>query len=313
MPKESTSSMTNRQALEAWLVLANKRYREAGIGHAARPWKAVSEYSIEFRHSFIMGTTGPDKFIFEWFQQRSKAGSQQVGSLYESGFLYDGTFWPMKIPIGFGSFHLSFQACLGEMPEALRDDLLQETITDSDFSRRLVVHWSNCIDYAYGVRDLVDDKVFRGHALTRLKSADQDIRAANHLLMVEKANASCALSYRFVAERLLKAVAWHEGVFTSEKEEKDSGHKIKDLATKCAKRTGASFFDKIPESASLFPSWDSRYEQLEKDNASLWEVTFLAQSIAADIVRLYTERDARSQICPWVMDPSSQSPIPPAP
>jgi hypothetical protein len=128
--------MTDRQALEKWLVLANKRYREEGISNAARPWKAVSEYSIEFRHSFVMGGMGPDKFIFEWFKQRSKAGSQDIGWLYESGFLYDGCFWAVNVPIGFGSFYLSFPACLGEMPEPLRHELFQETTADSGILKK---------------------------------------------------------------------------------------------------------------------------------------------------------------------------------
>jgi len=163
----SSSRMTDRQALEKWLVLANKRYREEGISNAARPWKAVSEYSIEFRHSFVMGGMGPDKFIFEWFKQRSKAGS---------------------------------------------------------------------------VRDLIDGKIFQGHALARLKSADQDIRAANHLLLVDKANPVCARSYRFVAEKLLKAVGWQSGVITSEAEEQRTfSHGLKDLAKECGQKTGGQF------------------------------------------------------------------------
>lgn len=310
----SGSRMTDRQALEEWLALANKRYRQAGIRHAARPWKAMSEYSIQFGHSFIIGGAGPDRFIFEWFKQRSKAGSQEVGWLYESGFLYDGCFWGLNIPIGFGSFHLSLPACLGEIPEALRRELFQETITDSPFSRSLLEHWSNCIDYAYGVGDLIDGEIFQGPALARLKSADQDIRAANHLLLVDKANPVCARSYRFVVEKLLKAAGWHAGPITSdEKEQRHFRHGLKDLAKECGQKTGARFFDEIPASVPTFPSWDSRYEESEKDNASLWRAVFLAQSVAADIVRLYSDRDSRSQICPWVIDPNLQPPTPPAP
>jgi hypothetical protein len=306
--------MTDRQALEEWLVLTNKRYREEGISHAARPWKAVSEYSTQFRHSFIMGGTGPDRFIFEWFKQRSKAGSQEVGLHYESGFLYDGCFWSLNIPMGFGSFNLSLPACLGEMPEPLQHELIQETTAESASSRRLLEHWSNCIDYCYGVRDLIDGEIFQGHALARLKSADQDIRAANHLLLVGKANPICARSYRFVAEKLLKAVGWQSGVITSEAEERQTfGHGLKDLAKECGQKTGAHFFHEIPASVSVFPSWRSRYEESVEDQNSLWHAVFLAQSIAADIVRLYSDRDSRSQICPWVADPNLQSPTPPAP
>jgi len=306
--------MTDRQTLEEWLLLANKRYREEGIGHAARPWKAVFEYSIQFRHSFIMGGTGPDKFIFEWFKQRSKAGSQEVGWLYESGFLYDGCFWGLNTPIGFGSFHLSFPACLGEMPEPLKYELFQETIADSAFSRKLLEHWSNCIDYAYGVGDLIDANIFQGIALARLKSADQDIRAANHLLLADKANPVCARSYRFVAEKLLKAAGWQSGVITSEEEERRRfNHGLKDLAKECGQQTGARFFDEIPASVSAFPSWSSRYQESEGDNTSLWQSVFLAQSIAADVVRLYTDRNIRSQICQWENDSTLRPPTPQAP
>lgn len=314
MSKASASSMTNKQALEDWLALVNKRYKEAGVGHASRPWKAVSEYSNEFQHSFIGGSgrSGPDEFIFERFKQRSKPGSDEIGSLYESAFYYDGCFWGLKVPIGYGSFVLSLPACVGDMPEVLKREFSQEMGVDTAFSRRILGHWSNCIDYAYGISDLVEGGAFKGLALTRLKSADQDLRAANYLLLVDNANAICAQSYRFATEKLLKAVGWHSGVITSKKQEKrEIGHQLKDLASECAQKTQARFFDEIPEGVSAFPSWDSRYEESQKDNGSLWRAAFLAQSIAADIVRLYSDRNIRHQICPWVTDQNLQPPTPP--
>ena len=314
MPKESTSCMTNRQALEEWLVLANQRYKEAGVDHAARPWKAVSEYSIEFQHSFIMGRSGPDEFIFEWFKQRSKNGTREIGSLYESAFYYDACFWSLRIPVGFGSFCLSLEACIGEMPEPLKRELSKEMEVDAVFPRRLLEHWSNCIDYAYGIGDLAEGDIFEEHALTRLESADQDIRAANQLLLADKANPICAQSYRFAVEKLLKAAGWHTGAITSEEQEQRRfNHGLKDLAIACAQKTGARFFEEIPSSVSAFPHWSSRYEKAEKDNASLWQAAFLAQSIAADIVRLYTDRNSKPQICPWTISPNFQPTIPPTP
>lgn len=314
MSRESTSSMTNRQALEEWLALANQRYKEAGIDHAARPWKAVSEYSIEFQHSFIMGCSGPDEFIFEWFKQRTKTGSQEIGSLYESSFYYDGCFWGLRIPIGFGSFYLALETCVGEMPEVLKRELSKEVEVDTAFSRKLLEHWSNCIDYAYGIGDLVEGGVFKDLALTRLKSADQDIRAANHLLLADKVNPVSALHYRFVAEKLLKAAGWHVGAVVSEKEERDRfNHGLKDLAKECALKTGARFFDEIPEAISAFPSWNSRYEDLNYDGDSIWQAVHLAQSIAADIVRYFSGRNSKSQVCPWTRDPSLQASTPPTP
>lgn len=52
-------------------------------------------------------------------------------------------------------------------------------------------HWSNCIDYAYGVRDPIDVNIFQDISLAMLNSADQGIRAANHLLLADKANPGC--------------------------------------------------------------------------------------------------------------------------
>lgn len=306
-------SMTSRQVLQEWLILTNKRYKEEGIEHGARPWKALSEYSAEFHHSIAMGRSGPGEFIFDWFKQRSKKGSHEIGSLYESAFCYDGTFWELRIPIGFGSFCLSLPACLGETPEVIKYELSREVGVNTVFSRKLLEHWSNCIDYAYGVRDLIDGEVFTDLALVRLKSADQEMRAANHLLLNDSSNSTCARSYRFVVEKLLKAVGWHAGVFVSRKSEKVFSHGLKGLAEECAQKTGARFFAGVPEVASLFPSLDSRYEESRKDSGSLWQVVFLAQSIAACIVRLYSGRDSRSQICPWVMGQALQFPTPPAP
>lgn len=314
MFRQSTSSMINRQALEAWLVLANQRYKEANIAHAARPWKAVSEYSTEFQHSFIMGRSGPDEFIFEWFKRRTKTGSQEIGAMYESSFYYDGCFWGLRIPIGFGSFCLALEACVGGMPEVLKRELSKEVEVDTAFSRKLLEHWSNCIDYAYGIGDLVEGGVFKDLALTRLKSADQDVRAANHLLLADKVNPVCALHYRFVAEKLLKAAGWHVGAVVSEKEERDRfNHGLKDLAKECALKTGARFFDEIPEAISTFPSWSSRYQESQRDNASVWQAALLTQSIAADIVRCFSGRNSKPQICPWTIGPSFQQTTPPIP
>jgi hypothetical protein len=302
--------MTGQNKLDEWLALANKRYKEAGICHAARPWRAAAEYSIEFRHSFVMGNAGPDNYIFTWFKQHTKPGSQEIGSLYKSGFLYDECFWALEIPICFGSSQIYFSACLGEMPEAVRGGLLEELGEDSTVSKELIEHWSNCIDYALGARDLIDGNTFKSHAIERLKSADQDMRAANQLLLFEGDNQACALSYRFAVEKLLKAVGWHESIFSSEKDEKKFGHRLKDLSSACASKTGKRFFDEMQDRACAFPSWGSRYEEVKTDSGSLWQAAFVAQGLAANITRLYSDRDSRAQICPWLTDHDLSRPTP---
>lgn len=294
--------MFDREQLESWLAATNRRYRDEGIGHASRPWRAVSDYSVEFRCSFMMGSD-LDRFIFEWFEKRSKSGIQSIGSLYEGIFFYDTCFWEMRIPIGFGGFSLNLADCLDEMPDPVKADLCAEMQVNPCIMASTMEHWANCIDYAYGLSDIAEGRAIHGIGLERLMSADQELRGANRLLTGGREIPKCILSYRLSVEIFLKAIGWQEGIITSEDQErKKYSHKLEKLARACAEKTGGLIFDEIAKEASVFPAWDARYEDVTKDNHRLWRAAFLAQSTAAETVKLYSGRNVKSQICPWASE-----------
>lgn len=300
--------MFDQQKLEEWLSAVNERYRKEGIRQVSRPLRALSDYSSEFRHSFRMGSD-VDQFIFDWFERRSKPGSNAIGPLYTGVLFYDCCFWRFSIPIGYGSFDLQLPNSLQEMPKTTQLDLFAQMQKDSSTLMLTMEHWANCIDYAYGFADLSDGNLLNLMALERLRSGDQELRGANAQLLADRIIPKCIIAFRLSVEIFLKAVAWQEGIVRSKDEEKKYGHKLQSLALACANRTGTDSFNYLAKKINIFPPINARYEEVDDKLETVWEAAFLAQSVATDAVRLYSDRDCKSQICPWTLKSGSRGDV----
>ena len=122
--------------LSTWLRAANLRYRKLGMPAKQRPIEAIKELVQE--HSISGDYAGPAaKAVFEWFENETKLRSQTFGSLFTGAYFFDASFFPLAIPITFGSPKVDPFSSLTGMPELMIDDIRE----DPQEAASLVKHW----------------------------------------------------------------------------------------------------------------------------------------------------------------------------
>src|SRR5687768_12327796 len=99
---------------DSWLHAANERYRAADTPPKQRPWLAWSDFARE-REVTIDSTHPIVKRIFSWFRANTQEGSMSMGPLFRAAYYFDTSFWPLDIPVVFGTVALDLFSRLTTM------------------------------------------------------------------------------------------------------------------------------------------------------------------------------------------------------
>lgn len=282
--------MIDQRTLEDWLNSVNARYRAEEIPSRQRPFRALSDFSREFKCSFTLDSPIANA-IFDWFGKHSAPGSHAMGSMFTGAFYFDAYFWPMHIPIGFGTFSINAFDCLETMPETVKQQLAQ---SQRD-STNLALYWVDCCDYAYGFDELKKGNKLSSKALVFLNNGDRELRGAVAQLLSSRPNTKAILALRMACEIFLKALLIHEKNLT-DPQLKNLSHKIKDIAVDCHLATGVPEFDAVANAANVFPEVSQRYDGDEWKLSEIWMALCIAQVAATAVIRHYTNRDMRTQV-----------------
>lgn len=277
---------------EDWLKKLNKELRDAGIEQRRRPWDAIRRYSQEFNISVDL-SSGLAKQIFEWFEAHSKPGAHQVGSLYESIYFYDSQFWPVSIPIIYGSVQLNALDSLYQMPDPIKKELMSDKEQAWDY----VVFWADCVDYGMGIDDLKKATSLDANGMQFLMSGDQELRASVSILSQLRPDSRAVLTCRMAVELFSKAyIALKQGL--TERQAKSIGHDLNKCLDQFIKASGHSYFETIRAKLSVFPEIQDRYKEQDVTLDRLWNGFALAQSIGALTIREHTDRNTIEQVIP---------------
>ena len=282
--------MIDLNLLEDWLSAANARYRAEAMAPSHRPFRALSDFTREFNCSVTMDSALA-KTVFDWFYAHSQPDSHAVGSLFTGAFYFDACFWPLNFPVGYGTFSINALECLATMPESLKVQLSQSRQELS----HLVLYAADCCDYGYGIDDIRKVGKLNERALAFLRNGDGELVGAVAQLLRPRPIAKATMGLRMAVEIFLKALLIQEQNLT-ERQLKKLGHKIEDIAGECFAATRAPVFDAVAKDADVFPEVSDRYDGEECPLSEVWRAVCVAQTVAAAVVRQYTDRDMRSQI-----------------
>lgn len=284
--------MIDQRTLDNWLTSVNARYRAEEIPPRHRPFRALSDYSREFKCSFTLDSPIA-KSILDWFYKHSAPESHAIGSMFTGAFYFDAYFWPMHIPIGYGTFSINAFDCLETMPETVKEHLAKS----QQDSTNLALYWVDCCDYAYGFDELQKSNKLGSKAVTFLNNGDRELRGAVAQLLFPRPNTKAILALRMACEIFLKALLIQEKNLT-DSQLKNLSHKIKDIAADCRLATGVPEFDDVATAANVFPEVSERYDGDEWKLSEVWKALCIAQVTATAVVRHYTNQDIRSQVFP---------------
>lgn len=282
--------MIDPYTFEAWLTSTNARYRADELPPRHRPFRALSDFSREFKYSISLDSPLA-KSIIEWFYKHSQPGAHAIGALFTGAFYYDACFWPLYIPIGYDTFSLNALGCLETMPPSIKEHISQ----DREDLCGLVLYWADCCDYAYGIDDITKQGTLNAKALAFIQNGDRELAGAIAQLVSPKPNTKAILALRMACEIFLKALLIQERNLT-DKELKKLSHKIEDIAAECFAITHAPEFEAVAKSGCTFPDVSDRYEGVEKKLSEVWNALCVTQIAATAVIRQYADRDMRPQL-----------------
>jgi len=280
--------MIDPNALETWLTSTNARYRADELPPRLRPFRALCDFSREFNCSILLDSPIANS-IFDWFYKHSQPGSHAVGALFTGAFYFDACFWPLYIPIGYGTFSLSAMDCLETMPLSIKEHVSQ---SHQDLWN-LALYWANCCDYAYGIDDISKQGKLNGKALVFIQNGDRELTGAIAQLISPRPNTKAILALRMACEIFLKTLLIQERNLTNQQLKKLS-HKIEDIAAECFAITHAPAFEAIAKTKSAFPDVSDRYDGAESKLSEVWDALCITQIAASAVIRQYTDRDMRA-------------------
>ena len=234
--------MIDLDRLEVWLTKINARYRVDEVPPRSRPFIALRDFSREFNCAVSLDSSVA-KIISDWFQEHSPPDTHAVGPLFTGAFYFDASFWPLYIPIGYGTFSLNALDCLETMPQSIREHLSQ---SQQDFWS-LSLYWADCCDYGYGVDDIIKQDKLNQKALALIKNGDRELAGAISLLVSPRPNTRTILALRMACEIFLKTYLVQERNLTDQQLKKLS-HRIEDIAAECFEVTRAPEFNAIGKS-----------------------------------------------------------------
>jgi hypothetical protein len=269
-----------------WLKKINQEFRDEGLEQRKRPMKALCRYGMEFKIS--VGISSPiAKEIFAWFKARSKPGVDQIGSLFESVYYFDTEFWTVSIPVFSGTVRIDAPDSLQEMPESLKDDLVSNPRSASEFA----CHHRDCLDYGVGIGEVEHRSDLDSFGVQLLKAADHELRLAVTQLKERRPDPRAILTCRMTTELFLKAYIALKVGLSREQARKELSHDLGKAFDKFVAISGHTILSSMKGHLAVYPPVEARYDEQHLSHGSVWEGFRLAQFLGAVIVRDWASRD----------------------
>jgi hypothetical protein len=271
-----------------WLEQINEELRKRDVPHKQRPWEARMEWS---KYAGVSSSLGDEdvKKIFDWFEKNTKAGSQYSGPMYAGSLYYDSCFWPMFIPVVYGSVRLDAAKSLRTMPESIKARLAR----DREAFTHFVAIWADCVDYGFGIQEVIKDNSIGVFAQELFRSGDQQLNATITLLHEDMPNPKAIESARMATEMFLKAFIAAKVGLTEKDAKKKIGHDLEKALDRCLAVDNQSELQAIRSDLNCFPEVGDRYKGADKTMRELWQGYGTAQFTGTTVVRAFTDRDVR--------------------
>jgi hypothetical protein len=278
--------------LSEWLEAFNERMGREGVPHLGRPLRAWSEWCRESGESLEIGDPKAQQ-IFEWFEGRSPAGSLFPASVFTGAFYFDAYFWPVCIPMVYGTHSLSASDSLASMPAITKTKLFANPEDLGSFKAL----WADCLDYGQGLLSLNREAApasvldagqkeppgsfWRGLVI----SGDRMLRSAVEDLCKDSPGENALQSSRMAFEMFLKAfLARDHGL--SEDDARNISHDLSKLMGKVLEVTPNQVFREANTRLDGFPNVTDRYAGKPYSNSELWNAYKVAQAVAAEVIRV---------------------------
>ncbi|MEA2488965.1 MAG: hypothetical protein QOH21_757, partial [Acidobacteriota bacterium] len=97
------SEHVKQEPTAEWLAKVNEDFAAKEMPHGQRAWEAVGVWSTANSGLPISMSSARAQRIFAWFRQNTNPDADKVGPIATAAFFHDTSFWPVTIPLVYGS------------------------------------------------------------------------------------------------------------------------------------------------------------------------------------------------------------------
>ncbi len=270
-----------------WIDAFNKDCRKRQVPVGERPFLALQKWAgLNGQNhplvELILAHLGSEAFnaLYAFFKANTSLGRDHSAPIRQSCFLYDEAFWPVYVPVIYGSCVVDPIRSVAGMPNAV----LQALGFDSSARDELDAHWFDCSHHMNNHR-LIDGDQLPELARNFLAGGEKSLFAAVESLLAIPPNPKVAELSRDAFESTLKGFAVVKTALTVEEAIKIR-HRLPKLVQHCASVIPVSETTRLEKACSLYPKVDVRYEKTAFSTRQLWQCYAEAQHAMAISLRI---------------------------
>jgi hypothetical protein len=212
--------------------------------------------------------------------------------LHVGAFLYRDLFFPVRVPIIFGSPVIDLRKFLCQVTESQFRLVFGEQVSALTFCDQAI----DLLDFVYGLDDLGKQDQFNSMTIEWWYLAKQQLEAAAATALGSFAKYAIVQNCCVSAELLLKGALLQEGVGQDllSNANKGYGHNLESIASKVCEIRGEIDSRLVLAVVSRMPSYvGSRYNDMGLTRVQLGHLLMNAQFLASEVLRCYSDRNFR--------------------
>jgi hypothetical protein len=277
--------LVKQEVTTEWLEQVNAEFAAQEVPHGRRAWEAVRVWG-EANGGLPISMSSPRaERILAWFRKNVNPTSDKVGPIATAAFFHDTSFWPVTVPLVFGS------------PESNPLDLLRMPASvkvrfcaDQNEMFVYLKFAADIYDYYYTIEDVRTSSSGNAFLAGFIGAGREQITQAAALLLDRRPNAKAAEASRFALEIFLKTYLIFN-VGYGETEIKGYNHRLDKLLAKILDLDPASPLRFLQNKIALYPDVGARYRVDEIAPKDLWAMYYAAQTSGAIVLRPMSDRD----------------------
>lgn len=275
-----------QEPTDDWLENVNADFSANEVPHGRRGWEAIGVWSDANGGLPINMSSPRAERIFAWFRENVNPVSNEVGPIATAALFFDTSFWPVTIPLAYGSPQINPLDLL-RMPASVK----LRFCADQNEMYIYLKFVADTFDYYYTIDDLRSTLPSKPFLAGFIGAGKEQITQSAALLLGRHPNSKSAEAARFALEMFLKAYLIVNANHDEAAIVKYS-HRIKDLLAAVLKLEPESQLRFLENKLDMYPDVGARYRVDAIPPKDLWTMYYAAQTAGAIVLRPMSDRDS---------------------
>jgi hypothetical protein len=227
------------------------------------------------------------------YEQLYRSTDLQMPPMHIGAFMFRDIFFPIRIPLIFGTPKVNPVDFLIDVPEIQRRWLFHEQQTGLTFFDQVI----DLMDFVYGLSDLEKPGQLPSKTVEWWHLAKQQLEAAAATVLGSFDKYAVIQNCCISTELLLKGALLASGIDkdTLKNEKKGYGHKLENLVNRIGELLPNIAKDKLLFVVQQLPNYvNSRYEAVQVSRLELGRFLMNTQFVSGEVLRQFSHRNLRS-------------------